>query len=405
MAINFTDFTNAKTHQSGLRDLLSNVLKGYQLAKMPGQMRQEEEQRDLRNEEGRLRNSLLGYENEYAPQQYEQQAEQRDLANQLSRINVGARPGEIDRNRQQDEMKIEMLSNELGVHPEMIRLALQQKEAELAKIQGENEYAPNKRALEEAELQAKIANYNNPNKNRDRKYTTAEQNAIAIGYKPETPAFEQAVRDMVNKKPVISEQEKEKRKDWPSTAIPLEDFDAITRRKIISEQSEIKKRLNSAATEEHDLKVMKSILKRHPQIGDTFSQIFASPVSKDKISEFLKRFQDPELRKDLETFNKIAEDFAIRQLGSLSGRQTNAQLLAIQNAKPSIRNTTEANLAVIRGIEREIKPFLRFGKDFRKVQGRALYEYDSSDYPPKPEEMTDDELLEFRREAQENAPQ
>jgi hypothetical protein len=180
MAINFTDFTNAKTHQSGLRDLLANVLKGYQLSKMPGQMRQEEEQRGLRNEKSRLSNSLLGYKNEYAPQQYEQEAEQRDLVNQLSRINVGARPGEIDRKQQQDEMKIEMLSNKLGVQPELIRLALQQKEAELAKIQGENEYAPNKRALEEEHKIAQISKLNQrPDMNQPNIYEQAKIKAQA----------------------------------------------------------------------------------------------------------------------------------------------------------------------------------------------------------------------------------
>ncbi len=63
MAIQFTDFSKIAPQESPLSNMFENVLKGYKIAKEPGKMKQEEEQRALAN-------SLQKLALEHKPKEY-----------------------------------------------------------------------------------------------------------------------------------------------------------------------------------------------------------------------------------------------------------------------------------------------------------------------------------------------
>lgn len=88
MATQFTDFTNAKTHEddySGIADLLPNILSGYKAAREPKRISQEEQKRELMNE-------LLGTQNKYAGREAESNIELK-LAQALHARQQASNPG------------------------------------------------------------------------------------------------------------------------------------------------------------------------------------------------------------------------------------------------------------------------------------------------------------------------
>lgn len=82
MAIQFTDFSRApvvkppETQESPFKNILEDVLKGYQMSQVPGQMKQEASARELAN-------SLKKLEVEHKPKEYALNDQQKTLANAL----------------------------------------------------------------------------------------------------------------------------------------------------------------------------------------------------------------------------------------------------------------------------------------------------------------------------------
>ncbi len=80
MPINFTDFSQIPVQSSGITDIFGSYLKGYEGARLPQKLRQEEEQRRLANQLLGLQGENYAIQNRYLPQEKEQ----------------GLRKGEVD---------------------------------------------------------------------------------------------------------------------------------------------------------------------------------------------------------------------------------------------------------------------------------------------------------------------
>lgn len=76
MAIQFTDFSKAPLLDSPAKTIFEDVLKGYQMSQVPGQMKQEASAKELAN-------SLKKLEVEHKPKEYELSDKQKSLANSL----------------------------------------------------------------------------------------------------------------------------------------------------------------------------------------------------------------------------------------------------------------------------------------------------------------------------------
>lgn len=76
MAIQFTDFSSKRLLDSPAKNIFEDVLKGYKIAKEPGKMKQESEQRELANQ-------LKNLEVEHKPKEYALGDQEKGLANAL----------------------------------------------------------------------------------------------------------------------------------------------------------------------------------------------------------------------------------------------------------------------------------------------------------------------------------
>lgn len=76
MAIQFTDFSKAPLLDSPFKNIFEDVLKGYKMAKEPGKMQQESEQRELANKAKKL-------EVEHKPKEYALGDQEKGLANAM----------------------------------------------------------------------------------------------------------------------------------------------------------------------------------------------------------------------------------------------------------------------------------------------------------------------------------
>lgn len=72
MPINFTDFSQIPVQSSGITDIFGSYLKGYEGARLPQKLRQEEEQRRLANQLLGLQGENFAIQNRYLPQEKEQ---------------------------------------------------------------------------------------------------------------------------------------------------------------------------------------------------------------------------------------------------------------------------------------------------------------------------------------------
>lgn len=88
MAVQFTDFSRAPLIDSPWNNIFQKVMQGYQMGRMPAQLRQEEQAKNLANQMSQLRL-------EQAPQEFGSMQQQRDLANQLASLKLQQAPQEF----------------------------------------------------------------------------------------------------------------------------------------------------------------------------------------------------------------------------------------------------------------------------------------------------------------------
>lgn len=87
MAINFTDFTNARIQASPWDDIVENALKGYKIGQEPKRMALERHQQEVANK-------LKDLELEHRPKEYSLSDQQKELANALQQAALKHRPTE-----------------------------------------------------------------------------------------------------------------------------------------------------------------------------------------------------------------------------------------------------------------------------------------------------------------------
>lgn len=189
-------------------------------------------------------------------------------------------------------------------------------------------------------------------------------------------------------------------KGIPEGSVPITEFSRSAQTKILSEQAEDAKRIESAEKGLRKLDEMEKILARNEGRKEFSESWQLALTSQDKdgvisaLAKVLVPGQNKQQRADAETFKKLATDFVLDQGSSAMGsRFTDAKLRAMQASKPYLFNTAKANKAVINQLRKELKPFVKYKKDFQKARDKYTIHFDYDKYSDRPiEELTDEEL-------------
>ena len=88
MAIQFTDYSRAPLIDSPWNNIFQKVMQGYQMGRIPAQLKQEEQAKNLSNQMSQLKL-------EQAPQEFQGMQKQRELANQLAALKLQYAPQEF----------------------------------------------------------------------------------------------------------------------------------------------------------------------------------------------------------------------------------------------------------------------------------------------------------------------
>lgn len=104
MAIQFTDFSRAPLQESPFKNILEDVLKGYQISKEPAKMAEEQRQRLLANQ-------LKQLEVEHKPKEYALSDQAKNLANSLQSMALKHKPREYELSDALKEAQIEKAKN------------------------------------------------------------------------------------------------------------------------------------------------------------------------------------------------------------------------------------------------------------------------------------------------------
>jgi len=103
MAIQFTDFSNKPLLESPWKNMLEDVLKGYQISQEPGKMKQEASARELANQ-------LKTLEVEHKPKEYALGDQQKSLANALQSKALEHYEEKFNMARQLNQARIDKLN-------------------------------------------------------------------------------------------------------------------------------------------------------------------------------------------------------------------------------------------------------------------------------------------------------
>ena len=309
---------------NGYGDLLENALKGYEMARKPKQIGQEEQYRELINKLTNEQGRKAGIEADYMPrekdmglklnqQKYDwnperwkadiglkgSQARHYDLANQLTE-EFGAREKEADINAKINQSK----------YAHLMHLTPEERNAG-AMIGYENLRTP--------EGQRLVAALNR-----------IAPEDIGQGNKTTLP---EGSRSMAH---------------WPQASVAKE---------IDRQNAELDK-IQTVKVMMSGIEDARKIMKAYPNMYRSLALIMADPDDEKKVTRIIGGLTDQREKTAAIQFRKITQSIVNRNAEALGSRGTNVRYKGLQQEKPSLFNTPQGNEYVLDKLEEEFKPQL-----------------------------------------------
>lgn len=366
MAINLPHFSNLPLQDSWAKDLLPKFMEGYQAGKMPEKMRDEAKTRALQN-------AILNAQAEHLPKQYESQ----EFLNKMQGQKL------------QSEIENAPADRELKMREAEARIRASEERANLAAMRYAME--PKNQELKEAALNAKIEAYKTKAQvdmarlNKPQPLTKEQRNANAL-FPEGSPENKQALAWMTGSP--ISKPE-----GLPKGAVPMYGYSKQDRAQEHKKQREMQETVNGAHEGIKIINEMEAIAKKHPDMSNYFEQIFANPENNDYKTKLYEKFAgNKDKLTAIQVFDKLSNDLILKAGTKFGAHFTDAKLKAIQRSKPSTRNTHPAKMSVLSHMKEEFEPYVKYGKELRKVRemGDYAFPFYIEDYMPQ--SLSDEEL-------------
>ena len=291
------------------------------------------------------------------------------LPNVLQGYKIAKEPARMERQREKEE-----LANRLGeVEAEFARPNAQSKLG-LSEAQRKNQLA-----------QAMLSEFTakNPSVN---PHLTPTQRELAAIHGFGTPEYTKALGEQYG---IIEGA------NVPQGAIPLAAMGANERNAAVKDMTAELKKSQEATKAVKRANEMLQLIEQHPNMADYFSTALVDPNKKGFFQQLKRIGVDKKDLAALEKFNKLSSDLVLHGSQAFGGQKfTDARQALLEAAKPSSRNTDEANRYVLNNIIDDLSPYEGYGK---ALQGGFQNRYY---VPPVPEDYRKKPVTENDMESQ-----
>lgn len=331
MPLPFFDFGqhNRGPINNGLGEIFENYQKGQEIGATPHRLAQERLARELQNQLFGEQITGAQQQNQYYPQIQEQALQRGQIENQYL-----PQEKQLSIQTSQQALSKSMFENMLNN-----RFGEQQAQTDL-----DYRNAQIQEALAKAEYQKS-----------GMAHLTPKQKELADIYGYGTPEYASALKRQYG---VIDGA------DIPAGAVPLDTMSPGERNEATKIMRQNLTKSNDLSKAHKTLSEMQKIMNEHPNMADHFASALVDPTQKSSIFGQLKRIGAD--KKDLaaiEKFTKLSNDLILSAGQAMGSKSfTDAKLKLLEMAKPSARNTDEANKFVIKHMMEEFEPYVGYSK-------------------------------------------
>lgn len=356
MPINSPNFLQAETQDyNGYGNLLENALKGYEMARKPKQIGQEEQYRELVNTLTGHQGRKAGIEADYLPRE-------KDMSLALNQQKYDWNPQRwgADIGLKGSQARHYDLANKLTE-----QYGAQEKEADIEYKKRLAKYGHLQHLTAPEKIAARVLGFDKLDSPEGRRLV-AELNGIPATEIPGDPSYVGSGNN----------------KQIPEGAVPMIGWPAPAKTAEIAEQRKLNTQIQSWKEIDRLLLKADAILQNNPGIGESAASVIenASHDKKGYLKPILKNIPDQKNRSDVEKLDKIYADVALKLESAMPGKGSVFKLNMIQQAKGRSSNANETNLFINQGLRQEGKPYLDFEPKLKAIRGRYSLPFEINDY-------------------------
>jgi hypothetical protein len=325
------NFLQAETQTSPFEGLIESALEGYKASRIPKELRQKEQERELAN---RLQQENVEREqtrNRYLPGKLEHQEYKNEVDKEFLRPNaeLAHKTNEAKLKEQQIKTLVQEKYGLSDAESDSIAKAISNQTSILSnkKAQKELDYFDELRRSEIDKNVAAAEKSRNPSLSQ--KPTKAQQNAAAAGLVEGSPEYRQVMRHAAG---LASERE------TPPNTRPFEDMptnerlDAAKRmRNVVNSYAKVKQ-------VQKNLVEMKKIIKNNPGIAGSLGAAFIDPNDPGVKSILASWWTSKKDIADIQKMKKLAADINLNELSSFGQNISDARqkLIEVTKASPNL---------------------------------------------------------------------